>query len=150
MHIDCNKWCLVKLWSVFLIVLSNTSVVALYLLYYWWTQWNVREWVPSNRITCLVLSIWYVKIIIWRCSLYTYNIKLCEHSVASELKDPIWHSLEWQIGFFSSEATICYVHFIRKSLILHFAWDYNTLCSLKLDCYVSTSSKRWCFLKIPV
>ena len=27
--------------------------------------------------------------------------------VASELKDPIWHSLEWQIGSFSSEATIC-------------------------------------------
>ena len=26
--------------------------------------------------------------------------------VASELKDPIWHSLEWQIGSFSSEATI--------------------------------------------
>ena len=23
--------------------------------------------------------------------------------VASELKDPIWHSLEWQIGSFSSE-----------------------------------------------
>ena len=30
------------------------------------------------------------------------------HLVASELKDPIWHSLEWQIGSFSSEATICY------------------------------------------
>ena len=29
--------------------------------------------------------------------------------VASELNDPIWHSLEWQIGSFSSEATICYV-----------------------------------------
>ena len=25
--------------------------------------------------------------------------------VASELKDPIWHSLEWQIESFSSEAT---------------------------------------------
>ena len=24
----------------------------------------------------------------------------------SELKDPIWHSSEWQIGSFSSEATI--------------------------------------------
>ena len=29
------------------------------------------------------------------------------HFVASELKDPIWHSLEWQIGSFSSEATLC-------------------------------------------
>ena len=28
------------------------------------------------------------------------------HIIASELKDPIWHSLEWQIGSFSSEATI--------------------------------------------
>ena len=27
--------------------------------------------------------------------------------VASELKDPIWHSSEWQIGSFSSEATLC-------------------------------------------
>ena len=27
------------------------------------------------------------------------------HFVASELKDPIWHSSEWQIGSFSSEAT---------------------------------------------
>ena len=28
------------------------------------------------------------------------------HIIASELKDPIWHSLEWQIGSFSSEAMI--------------------------------------------
>ena len=26
--------------------------------------------------------------------------------VTSELNDPIWHSLEWQIGSFSFEATI--------------------------------------------
>ena len=31
------------------------------------------------------------------------------HIVASELKDPIWHSLEWQIGSFSSEATTWYM-----------------------------------------
>ena len=29
-----------------------------------------------------------------------------QHIVATELKDPIWHSLEWQIGSFSSVATI--------------------------------------------
>ena len=29
-----------------------------------------------------------------------------QHNVASELKYPIWHSSEWQIGSFSSEATI--------------------------------------------
>ena len=28
------------------------------------------------------------------------------HIVASELRDPIWHSSEWQIGSFSSEVTI--------------------------------------------
>ena len=32
------------------------------------------------------------------------------HFVAAELKDPICHSLEWQIGSFSSEATICTNH----------------------------------------
>ena len=32
--------------------------------------------------------------------------KCCLYIVASELKDPIWHSSEWQIGSFSSEATI--------------------------------------------
>ena len=32
--------------------------------------------------------------------------KQTSYIVASELKDPIWHSLEWQIGSFSSEATI--------------------------------------------
>ena len=38
-------------------------------------------------------------------------IRSCEITrdqiVASELKDPIWHSSEWQIGSFSSEATKC-------------------------------------------
>ena len=34
------------------------------------------------------------------------------HIVASELKDSIWHSLEWQIGSFSSEATIWSCHLI--------------------------------------
>ena len=35
---------------------------------------------------------------------------LGRYIVASELKDPIWHSLEWQIGSFSSEATICLLY----------------------------------------
>ena len=38
----------------------------------------------------------------WMC-IVTLSIS---HIVASELKDPIWHSSEWQIGSFSSEATI--------------------------------------------
>ena len=42
---------------------------------------------------------------------------LCKHIVASELKDPIWHSLEWQIGSFSSEATI-----LLKRLVYIFSW----------------------------
>ena len=50
------------------------------------------------------------------------------HIVASELMDPIWHSSEWQIGSFSSEATICFIklsiwfnkrwfHFLRSELV---------------------------------
>ena len=40
---------------------------------------------------------------------YCRNVRYYMHIyiAASELKDPIWHSLEWQIGSFSSEATIC-------------------------------------------
>ena len=37
---------------------------------------------------------------------FRVNLLLALYIVASELKDPIWHSLEWQIGSFSSEATI--------------------------------------------
>ena len=47
------------------------------------------------------------------CKLYHSDIpEIKPHIVASELKDSIWHSLEWQIGSFSSEATIC-ISFIR-------------------------------------
>ena len=35
------------------------------------------------------------------------------HVVASELKDPIWHSSEWQIGSFSSEATMYILYFFQ-------------------------------------
>ena len=35
--------------------------------------------------------------------------KLNDYFAASELKDPICHSDECQIGSFSSEATICYI-----------------------------------------
>ena len=47
---------------------------------------------------------------IWQCE--PQNLIKCDwsdHLVASELKDPIWHSPEWQIGSFSSEATIWYL-----------------------------------------
>ena len=43
-----------------------------------------------------------------RHKLTNLRLLFCEEDrqfVASELKDPIWHSLEWQIGSFSSEAT---------------------------------------------
>ena len=39
--------------------------------------------------------------------LFPLHLNTYTYIVASELKDPIWHSLEWQIGSFSSEATIC-------------------------------------------
>ena len=50
---------------------------------------------------------------------YNYSAQGFEtyrHIVASELKDPIWHSLEWQIGFFSSEATTCI--FIKSMIFI--------------------------------
>ena len=40
------------------------------------------------------------------------DLRYTIYIVASELKDPIWHSLEWQIGSFSSEATI-YIHYVH-------------------------------------
>ena len=43
--------------------------------------------------------------------------------VASELKDPIWHSSEWQIGSFSSEATICYLK-IYKYILYRYIYMY--------------------------
>ena len=45
-----------------------------------------------------------------------------DHIVASELKDPIWHSSEWQIGSFSSEATICWLGI--------YAWYINVIVLL--------------------
>ena len=45
-----------------------------------------------------IISTWYRKYSAIQSWVYFF---------ASELKDPIWHSLEWQIGSFSSEATIC-------------------------------------------
>ena len=39
-----------------------------------------------------------------------------EENVASELKDPIWHSSEWQIGSFSSEATNVTLHKMGRNV----------------------------------
>ena len=52
---------------------------------------------------------------ITRCDTAPYFI--CGYFVASELKDPICHSNECQIGSFSSEATICYVLVGSKNII---------------------------------
>ena len=53
----------------------------------------------SKSATCYVWScIWFMVNYI-HVGCYVWKI------VASELKDPIWHSSEWQIGSFSSEAT---------------------------------------------
>ena len=48
------------------------------------------------------------------------------HIVASELKDPIWHSLEWQIGSFSFEATICFVYISNFSSVQVVGRDSET------------------------
>ena len=52
------------------------------------------------------------------------------HLVASELKDPIWHSLEWQIGCFSSEATT-YRLYISNCMYM---WRAR---NAKMSCYES-------------
>ena len=52
--------------------------------------------------------------------------------VASELKDPIWHSLEWQIGSFSSEATIYTVQFAPNLVTDLYAYPIIMFTHLKL------------------
>ena len=49
---------------------------------------------------------------------FTSNVFFKMNFVASELKDPIWHSLEWQIWSFSSEATICLTKLCGKELCI--------------------------------
>ena len=49
------------------------------------------------------------------------------HIVASELKDPIWHSLEWQIGSFSSEATIYNPLEAQKHIVIAHAKKRNRI-----------------------
>ena len=51
--------------------------------------------------------------------------KIGVYIVASELKDPIWHSLEWQIGSFSSEATI-YIYYLSRQLSAAIGGSVNT------------------------
>ena len=79
--------------------------------------WHLHNVVPASstagpklykcytNVLCLLGQIWTTI-----SALYQYHSKLARYCqgyiVASELKDPIWHSSEWQIGSFSSEATI--------------------------------------------
>ena len=61
----------------------------------WWFQIEESLWSPW-----FIQTYFSVIRVSWRSPSNTLYI------VASELKDPIWHSSEWQIGSFSSEATI--------------------------------------------
>ena len=66
-----------------------------------------------------------------------YNFK--GNLVASELKDPIWHSLEWQIESFSSEATICPGEQMRLN-----QWDAGpTLNQRWLNVLIRGACKLW-------
>ena len=79
-----------------------------------WLLWFIQKYFSAIRIK-----------IIMHMRMYAENI------VASELKDPIWHSSEWQIGSFSFEATI---------------WTINKSHVLSLDTvYVCTRSKLFWF-----
>ena len=51
-------------------------------------------------------------------------LEMKDDIVASELKDPIWHSLEWQIGSFSFEATICVIFNILNKINSNLKWHY--------------------------
>ena len=62
----------------------------------YWTEWDHRE-CTNNTCTYHIMYIWFTEL----------AVLILLYIVASELKDPIWHSSEWQIGSFSSEATIC-------------------------------------------
>ena len=62
-------------------------------------------------------------------SLFLYTIYI----VASELKDPIWHSLEWQIGSFSSEATIYMLKLIDKPQVRVGTWMIEIIF-MKSEC----------------
>ena len=53
----------------------------------------------GNPLKCVIIHVTYGNI-------YAVQVHCSYYIVASELKDPIWHSSEWQIGSFSSEATI--------------------------------------------
>ena len=47
-------------------------------------------------------------------TLSDWNAYQIEDVIAWELKDPIWHSLEWQIGSISSQATMCLTDVIHN------------------------------------
>ena len=62
------------------------------------------------NVSCLLGRIWLYSSIIYNSMVRRRNSRqlgFVDQIVASELKDPIWHSSEWQIGSFSSEATKC-------------------------------------------
>ena len=92
-----DSWKLIKhntcdvLWFTCIIILHTCTTVIIIL--YDWLQCKARRlftWQISRY--CIVGFAEQINLLI----------------VTSDLKDPIWHSLELQIGFFSSEATLWY------------------------------------------
>ena len=74
-----------------------------------------------KRISCGILLAIFATIMLWVSTKWQFTLSAwgptlhCRlYIVASELKDPIWHSLEWQIGSFSSEATRWFWHLSRS------------------------------------
>ena len=61
--------------------------------------------VPIITLLALRHSALRIKQAVFGVRQVSYQLQI----VALELKDPIWHSLEWQIGSFSSEATKCWL-----------------------------------------
>ena len=72
-----------------------------------------------------------------------------DYFVASELKDPIWHSSEWQIGSFSSEATtystaMCDTPLERKLIIMLLIYYMLLWYIASADWFIRTSTTDVC------
>ena len=88
------------------------------------SKWSHFSEHCTESLVCACLKIKDVKSWIWPIRTQLYQLDI----VATELKDPIWHSSEWQIGSFSSEATK-YIFHIRAnkwenilSLVIFLKW----------------------------
>ena len=92
-----------------------------------WSPWFIEKYINDIRVKrCLVC---------YMGQNYVLSLQLLiVNFVASELKDPIWHSLDWQIGSFSSEATTCIFYLFQPGIT-------NAISTLNVEKYSSIYEK---------